>query len=90
MNNSDQDTIILKTNASQYSIAPGGTLEIPVILTNQGSTQDQLRVSVEGIPMVWVSTEHQVVLLQPGEQRQIILTIQLPAPPNVQIGRYLL
>jgi heat shock protein HslJ len=90
MNNSDQDTIILKTNASQYSIAPGGTLEIPVILTNQGSTQDQLRVSVEGIPMVWVSTEHQVVLLQPGEQRQIILTIQLPAPPNVQIGRYML
>ena len=76
MNTSNQDPIILTTNSSQYSVAPGDTLEIPVILANQGSTQNQLRISVEGIPMVWVSTEHQVVLLQPGEQRQIILKIQ--------------
>ena len=75
MNNSNQDPIILTTNSSQYSVAPGETLEIPVILANQGSTQNQLRISVEGIPLVWVSTEHQVVLLQPGEQRQIILKI---------------
>ena len=89
MNTSNQDPIILTTNSSQYSVAPGDTLEIPVILANQGRTQNQLRISVEGIPMVWVSTEHQVVLLQPGEQRQIILKIHPPALPNVQIGRYM-
>jgi len=89
MNTSNQDPIILTTNSSQYSVAPGETLEIQVILANQGSTQNQLRISVEGIPMVWVSTEHQIVLLQPGEQRQIILKIQPPALPNVQIGRYM-
>jgi len=90
MNQSDQDTIILTTDASQYSIAPGETLKIPVILANRGSTQNQLRISVEGIPIAWVYTENQVVLLQPGEQRQIILAIQPPALPNVQVGRYLL
>jgi heat shock protein HslJ len=90
MNTSNQDPIILTTNSSQYSVAPGETLEIPVLLANQGSIQNQLRISVEGIPMVWVSTEHQVVLLQPGEQRQIILKIQPPALPNVQVGRYML
>jgi len=89
MNTSNQDPITLTTNSSQYSVAPGDTLEIPVILANQGRTQNQLRISVEGIPMVWVSTEHQVVLLQPGEQRQIILKIHPPALPNVQIGRYM-
>jgi heat shock protein HslJ len=90
MNTSNQDPIILTTNSSQYSVAPGETLEIPVILANQGSTQNQLRISVEGIPMVWVSADHQVVLLQPGEQRQIKLTIQPPGLPNGQVGRYML
>lgn len=90
MNNSDLETIILTTETSQYSIAPGEKLEIPVNVTNQGRTREQLRISVEGIPMVWVSTEHPVVLLQPGEQRQIILAIQPPAPLNVQIGRYVM
>ena len=88
MNSSAQVSILLTTNVSQYSIAPGCTLEIPVVLTNLGSTQYQLRIGVEGIPMVWVSTEHPVVLLQPAEQREIILTIKIPALPNVQIGSY--
>ena len=90
MSSSDQDIVTLTTKTSQYSVAPGGTLEIPVVLTNQGNTQERLRISVEWIPIVWVSTEHQVVLLQPGEQRPITLTIQPPALPNVQIGRYML
>jgi heat shock protein HslJ len=81
---------LLTTDADQYSVAPGAKLSIPVVITNQGSLQSQLRIGVEGIPMVWVSSEHQVILLQPGEQRQIILTIQPPAPPNVKIGRYTL
>ncbi len=68
MNGSDQETILLTTETSQFSISPGEKLEIPVNVTNQGRTQEQLRISVEGIPMVWVSTEHPVVLLQPYEQ----------------------
>lgn len=88
MNSSDQATILLTTPTSQYSIAPGGTLKIPVILTNQGSAPDQVRISVEGIPLIWVSAEQQVVLLQPGQQAKIILTIQPPEPPQVHVGRY--
>ena len=38
--------------------------------------------------MVWVSTQQQVMLLQPGGQSQTILTIQPPAPPNAHAGRY--
>jgi heat shock protein HslJ len=90
MNSADQETIVLTTPASQYSIAPGEILEIPVTLINRGSTPDQLRIGIEGIPLVWVSTEQPVALLQPGEQRQILLTIRPPMPPNVQIGRYTL
>jgi heat shock protein HslJ len=89
MNNSNQETINLAADASQYSVAPGDKLEISVVMTNQGSTPERLRITVEGIPMVWVFTEHQIVLLQPGEQRQISLTIHPPALPEAQIGRYL-
>jgi heat shock protein HslJ len=88
MNNSDQTGIVLSTQTDQLSVAPGGKLAITLLLTNQGSAADQLRISVEGIPLTWVSTEQQVVLLQPGEQSQITLTIQPPAPPNAHTGRY--
>ena len=51
---------------------------------------EQFRVSVEGIPLVWVSATQQVVLLQPGEQSQTIMTVQPSAPPNARSGRYTL
>ncbi len=87
MNDSPVD-IKLQTPADQYSVAPGEKLEIPLVLTNLGTTPDQVRLSVEGIPLVWVSTDQQVVLLQPGQQVNVTLTIHPPEPPGAHIGRY--
>jgi heat shock protein HslJ len=90
MDDPGQTEIKLSLPADQYSVAPGGSLEIPLALANQGSLPNQVRIGIEGIPLVWVSVEQPVVLLQPGDQRRIILTIRPPAPPNVQTGRYTL
>ncbi len=88
MDDFDQEKIKLTTQTDQYSIAPGGILEIPLMLTNLSGVTDQVRITIEGIPMVWVSTEQPVLVLQPGEERQITLTIQPPAPPDAHAGRY--
>jgi heat shock protein HslJ len=88
MDNPNLEEIKLTTPTDQFSVVPGGSLEIPVLVINQGSAPDQLRIGIEGIPLVWVSAEQQILLLQPGEQRQVSLIVQPPAPPNVNTGRY--
>ena len=88
MNKLNPESIKLTTEVDQYSVAPGGRLEIALVLTNQGQVPDQVRIMVEGIPLAWVSTEQPVLLLQPGEERRIPLTIQPPAPPSAHTGRY--
>jgi heat shock protein HslJ len=88
MNNPDQGNVKLATQEDQYSVAPGSRLEIPLAVINEGSIPEQVRISVEGIPLVWVSTEQPVVLVQPGEHRQVVLIVHPPAPPNARSGRY--
>jgi len=80
--------ILLKTETDQLLVAPGGTLEIPVILKNQSASADQVRITVEGIPLSWISTDQPIVLLQPGEERRITLIVQPPAPPSANAGRH--
>ncbi len=80
----------ITTRSDQYSVAPGGRLEISVILINEEFQPDQVRVQIEGIPLVWVTAEQQVVVLQPGEMREITLVVQPPEPPNVVVGRHIM
>jgi heat shock protein HslJ len=80
--------ILLKTETDQLLVVPGGTLEIPVILMNQSTSADQVRITVEGLPLSWISTDQPVVLLQPGEERRITLIVQPPAPPSANAGRH--
>lgn len=90
MNTPNPLVIELTTPTDQFSVVPGNKIEVPLLITNQGNSPDQLRISVEGIPLVWVSANRQVVLLQLGQQEGLTLTIHPPALPNVQIGRYYL
>jgi heat shock protein HslJ len=83
-----QTDISLTTPNDQISVIPGEKVVIPLVLTNQGALADQLRISIEGIPFTWASSDQQVVMLQPGEQRAVNLTVEPPALPNARIGRY--
>jgi heat shock protein HslJ len=88
MNDINPPGIQLAAEANQLSVAPGGTLEVPIFIKNQSASADQVRITVEGIPLTWVSTDQPVILIQPGEQRRILLIVQPPAPPNANAGRY--
>jgi PKD repeat protein len=88
MNTPNQSGIYLVTEMERYSVAPGATLEIPITLKNEGVSPDQIRITVEGIPLPWVSTEQPILIIQPGEERQISLIVQPPAPPSGNAGRH--
>jgi Tol biopolymer transport system component len=74
--------------STQFSVAPGGSVTVPVVLTNQGLSEDRLRISVEGIPSTWVASPAATVELAPGAEQRFNLTIQPPAAPSSRAGRH--
>lgn len=88
MSDQGDPTILITVKADRFSVAPGETLEIPVVIKNQSASPDQVRITVKGIPLAWVSTDQPVVLIQPGEERSINLIVQPPAPPGANAGRH--
>ncbi|MFZ6026080.1 MAG: hypothetical protein ACOYYS_00075 [Chloroflexota bacterium] len=72
----------------QFSVAPGGNLAVPVVLLNQGVDEDQYALSIEGIPVSWVSTSSPLTRLSPGEQREITINIRPPRVSQSKAGRH--
>jgi TolB protein len=72
----------------QYSVAPGSSTTISIVLLNQGLVEDNFRLSIEGIPVSWVSTSSPVTRLAPSEQKEVNLTVLPPRDPGSKAGRY--
>jgi hypothetical protein len=74
--------------SQELSVAPGQILSIPVLIHNKRTTDQSLTLSISGIPSNWVSVPSPLVHLAPGEQREMVLTVQPPAFPDGHAGRY--
>jgi uncharacterized membrane protein len=83
-----QGEIGISMERQNLSVAPGGTLSIPVSLHNQGGSDELLELSVRGIPAAWVSFPSSLVRLSPWERREVELTVQTPAPPWIRAGHH--
>jgi TolB protein len=75
-------------NSVQFSIAPGSRISIPIVLLNQGMEADTFGLSVEGIPLAWISTTTPVVPLGRGEQKEVSLSIAPPRSAESRAGRH--
>jgi hypothetical protein len=73
--------------AVQFSVSPGGSIDVPILLLNQGLQTDSFRMSVEGLPVNWVSTQTPLARLEPGDKKEIVLTIQPPRASESKAGR---
>jgi uncharacterized membrane protein len=73
--------------ATQFAVAPGGSVTFPLLLHNRGLTADTFRLGVEGIPTAWISTADAQTHLEPGEHKEIALTIQPPRAAESGAGR---
>jgi len=80
--------VAVQLESADLTVAPGNSVNVPVTLHNPGTTDGFFEISVRGIPGNWVTTPSPVVRLAAGEQRQVLLTIQPPSPPQGKAGRH--
>ena len=73
-----QGRIGVLMDATQFTVAPGGSVAVTFTLLNQGLEADTFRLAVEGIPVAWISTSTPAIRLNPSEQRQASILIQPP------------
>jgi serine/threonine protein kinase len=82
------DRIGLFMDTTQFSVAPGAAVTIPMVILNQGNVVDHFKVGVEGIPGNWVTSASPEIQLLPGSQKDVAVTIQPPLSPKSRAGRY--
>jgi len=84
--------IAVRIESPQVTVAPGGIVTIPVLLVAaaEGTVTEFFELSVQGVPTNWVSVPAPVIHLAPGEQREVLLTVQPPAFPHAHAGRHTL
>jgi len=83
-----QGRIGLLLPATRFSVAPGGSVAIPLVLLNQGLDADTFALAVDGIPSAWVFAPTAAVSLAPGQQQEVTLTVQPPASAQSGAGRH--
>jgi TolB protein len=71
----------------QFSVSPGSTITIPLVLHNRGLEADTFRLDVDGIPAAWISTTGARTTLDAGEQKEVELTIRPPQAAESTAGR---
>lgn len=70
-----------------FSISPGSSIQIPILLQNRGLEEDSFRFKVEGIPANWISTNAVLTRLEPSKSREVLLTINVPRISQATAGR---
>ncbi len=72
---------------TQFSVVPGGQVEVPMSILNSGRNNDLYRLSIEGLPSSWLSLPD-ALPLAPGDQSQVTLGIRPPRSSKSRAGRY--
>jgi len=70
-----------------FSVVPGTSITVPMILKNHGINDDSFMLSVEGIPINWVTTTSPQTRVSAGKNKQIEFNIQVPRSPQAHAGR---
>ncbi len=70
-----------------FSISPGSSIDIPIVLQNRGQEGDSFRLDVEGLPATWISTNSLMTALDPSASQEVILTINAPRSSEASAGR---
>jgi eukaryotic-like serine/threonine-protein kinase len=72
----------------ELQVDPGRSVNVTLIMLNQGSLVDHFRISIRGLPGAWTPSLPPPVQLMPGSQQSVILTIQPPRSPQTRAGDY--
>ncbi|HXQ34233.1 MAG TPA: hypothetical protein VN843_09485, partial [Anaerolineales bacterium] len=70
-----------------FSVIPGSTVHIPILLQNRGLQEDTFRLTVSGIPANWISTNSPMTTLEPSVSKEVMVTVHVPRSPQAGAGR---
>ena len=70
-----------------FSVSPGSSINVPVLLQNLGLQEDSFRLSIDGLPANWVSTNSTYTELEPNMSKEIQLSIRVPHTSEADAGR---
>ncbi len=70
------------------SVAPGASVEIPILIFNRGLASDSFLISIQGIPHEWMPNPPQPVRIPSNSQKEARVIIRPPRSPLVKAGRY--
>jgi len=70
-----------------FSVSPGSSIHVPILLQNRGLEEDSFRLKVDGIPPNWISTNSVLTGLEPSTSKEILLTIHVPRASQAAAGR---
>jgi hypothetical protein len=83
-----EDRLILAIKEEQITVAPDNTVQVHVAVINQAPFEDYINIVVKGVPADWITLDTPVIHLDPGEAKQVILTVQPPPVPQSRVGQY--
>ncbi len=68
--------------SAPLKVIPGEIVTRKITLHNQGEQINNCRIRAEGIPAEWVSITPTVITLPPGQEREVVITVQPPRSPQ--------
>jgi len=83
-----ENQITIQIESANFSVVPGSSVTVPLLVNNHSSADELLEFAVRGIPSNWMSVPSPVIRLASGEQREVFLTVQPPSPPQGRAGRH--
>jgi hypothetical protein len=72
----------------QLSLEPGSRINTRIILINQGASGGHFRISIQDAPASWIQLDPKVVDLDPGEEKEVRMSVQVPRTPHSRAGRH--
>lgn len=81
-------TFTFRVETVDLTAAPGARIKIPLLLSNSSPATEFLELSVQGVPVNWVSLPSPVISLMGGEDKIVDLYLQIPTMPEIQAGIY--
>jgi hypothetical protein len=70
--------VAIEMESTQFSVAPGSSTTFTLQVTNNSLAAESLRLHIDDIPTGWISTPSPVIELEPGEEKEISVTISPP------------
>ena len=85
---SDAGRLEIFLDNAQLSVEPGSSASTILTVRSVGNMQGRFRVVLEGLPAIWVSISPQMVELEPGQSKQVRLSIRPSHSSHSRAGRY--